>query len=142
MNHNLSSIDHKKWNQISDKLTEKQRGLFQIYWQQSPNNPNPKVGHWAYRLVKQYMFVPKIEPHYKTHSIILNPDLESEIKEIENKIEKNNLMPKLMKSLGWSNGRYYDYYGSRRNKLIENLYDDEANVILEYDQFYKNEIDK
>ena len=47
-----------------------------------------------------------------------------------------------MKSLGWSNGRYYDYYGSRRNKLIENLYDDESNIILEYDQFYKNEIDK
>lgn len=132
--HNLSTISHKKWNEISETLSDKQKNLFRIFWRQT-SDKNPKIGNWEYRLVKDFMFVPKVEPHYKTHSIVLDPDLESELKEIDNKIERNNLMPKLGKSLGWSTN-YKDYYNeTRRNQMIREQFNDDSYSILEYDQY-------
>ncbi len=137
--HDLKTISHKKWNEISPNLTEKQKRMFQIFWKQT-DPKNTKIGGWEYRLIKQHMFVPKVEPHYKTHSVILDPDIESEIREIGNKIERNNLMPKLIKSLGWSNGYKY-WYDNRRSSIIEKVYANESNNILEYDQYTDRNFD-
>jgi len=97
------------------------------------SNANAKIGRWEYRLKKQFMFVPKIEPHYKTHSIILDPELESDLQKIDNKIEREYLMSKIGKYFGWSNR--YDDYDTRKNRLIERLYEKEAANILEYNQY-------
>src|SRR5574343_1113046 len=70
MEHSLNSISHKKWNEIESTLTPKQKSLFEKYWHQNKYAKN--AGEWKYRLIKTWMFVPKIEPHYKTHELILD----------------------------------------------------------------------
>jgi hypothetical protein len=60
----------------------------------------------------------KIQPHYITHRILLDPKLESELTELENRIERQHLTPKISKIMGWRYG-WKDFYDWKR-RIIEN----------------------
>jgi hypothetical protein len=113
-------IAHKDWNKLiaENKLTEKQKNCFEVRWR---FNKGGKSGYWVYVLIKDYMFVTKVQLHYVTHRLIINPQLESELKELSNRIETQGLWPKISKVFGWSNG-CKDYIDAKK-KLIENATD-------------------
>lgn len=132
----IQSIDHRSYNKIEPTLTEKQKVLFERYWRQNPINP--KNGEWRYRFKKPWMFVEKIEPHYITHVIEIDPTLESQLREILNKIEANNMMPKINKMMGWN--KNYDDYETIRHKLMSKIIDKEAReTIMMAHEFYNEE---
>lgn len=131
LEHRPKAIGHKDWNKLIDgTFNAKQQQMFERVWKQT-GIKNPKVGHFQYEFLKDWTFIEKIEPHYKTHTLLLDPDLESELDQISNKIERNNLDPRIDKLLGCGNNRDYDY-GSRKNRLINKYYADMAHNILEY----------
>jgi hypothetical protein len=132
MQHFTKPIDHKTWNKIvtDGLLTTRQQGMFQQMWKQT-NPKNPKVGYWQWVFQKEWVFAQKVEPHYKTHSLLLDPQLESEITKVSNKIERNNLWPKIDKILGRSSyGGWNRHY---KIMLIEKHFATEARNILEYE---------
>lgn len=65
---------------------------------------------------KPYVFILKIEPYYVTHQVIINPQLESEMRELHNRIKSQGLMPKISKIMGWKNDLEWV---DRRRLLIE-----------------------
>ena len=108
-------ITHKKWNEIN--LTDKQRALFEKRWKNT-NQYNKKQGEWVFEFTKPWMFVEKLETHYITHKTILDPQLEMDMKQTWNKIERNNLMPAISKAMGWSNKGYKDWVDIK-NKFLK-----------------------
>lgn len=130
--HTPRPIDHRNWNKILEAgaLTIKQRAMFIQVWKQT-NPKNPKVGHYQWVFQKDWVFAEKIEPHYKTHSLMLDPQLESQLQEVMNKIERNNLWPKIDKAIGRSNS-YHGYSRHLKNMLIDKHYAEQARNILEY----------
>lgn len=75
------------------------------------------------------MFIMKVAPHYITHRLIIDPQLESQLRELENKIERQNLTPKISKIMGWRYG-WRDFY-DRKKMIIEK----------ETDKMLKQELD-
>lgn len=123
----IASIGHSDWNKLDaeGKLTNKQKMMFTQVWK---TNKGGRGGYWVFEFNKPWMFVTKIQPHYITHRILINPQLESEIRELENKIERNNLWPKIGKLKGW---RSYRGYMAEKNDLIEK----------ETDKMFKKELE-
>jgi hypothetical protein len=115
----VKDIDLREWNKLvlENKLTPKMQMQFERKWKTT----TPNRGHWVYEFKKPWVYAFKIAPHYITHRILINPQLESELRELENRIEKQNLMPKISKIMGWRNG--YRDFSARRNKLIEDATD-------------------
>lgn len=133
MAHTTKPIVHRDWNKLlaESGITTRQQAMFLQVWKQT-NPKNPKQGYYQWVFQKEWVFAEKIEPHYKTHSLLLDPQLESELKEVENQIERNNLWPKIDKVLGRSNS-YHGYSRHHKNMLIEKYFTEQARNILEYD---------
>lgn len=127
MEHSLNDISHKKFNEISETLTLKQRSLFVKYWYTTKYHSKTIGGEWRYRLMKDWMFVPKIDVHYVTHQLILDPLLESELAEIENRIYRDGIWNKIVKHA--FGGSYYDR-DDLRKKLIDKYYSDQTHMFL------------
>lgn len=113
----INYIDHKTWNKLiaDGKLSEKQQSFFEKRWKM---NRFGRGGFWAFEFSKPWMFVTAIAPHYITHRMIIDPQLESEIKELSNRIETQNLWPKISKAFGFSNNGWKDYV-NRIQKILE-----------------------
>lgn len=131
MSHGLKPIEHKEWNRLVDGglLTLKQQAMFVKRWRQTSIR-NPNMGVFEYHFIKDWVFIERIDPHYKTHTLLLDPQMESELRELMNRIDTQNLMPKIGKALGWTMG-CKDWVDVRK-ALIEKQYADMANNILEY----------
>lgn len=128
MEHTIGTISHKKWNEIEGELTIKQKSLFQKFWYTQYHTKGK--GEWRYRLIKDWMFVPKIDTHYKTHQIILDPDLESELTKLQNKLYSAGVWGKVVKyAFG---GSHYER-DTLRKRLIDKYYADQAHLILGYE---------
>ncbi len=95
-----------------------------------------KVTPYGSFLVTSYVFsypwmlVPKVTPHYLTHFLMLDADLESEIARTDNKINVENLRPKINKAKGVPTsgyGRDSDSPKKHRaqNKLLKELNEEE-----------------
>ena len=74
----------------------------------------------AYEVRDPWMFVEQIKPHYITHRLVIDPQLDSELALIENKIERNNLWPAFAKLMGWR-GNFKDWKNERENVLIKSI---------------------
>lgn len=113
----VNVIDHKDWNKLvsENKITSKQQSFFEQIWK---TNPGGRGGRWVFAFKKPWMFTLKTQPHYITHRILLDPKLESELTELSNRIDRQNLLPKISKIMGWKYG-WKDYYDQKK-KIIEN----------------------
>ena len=127
----IQGIYHDTWNKLN--LTDKQKSFFEKVWKQDPKNP--KAGHYVFEFTKPWMFETKIFPHYVTHTLLLDPQLESELREITNKIETNGLMPKLGKMLGWTMN--YKYWEEVKQKLIKDFYIKKVKIELQNPEDFK-----
>jgi hypothetical protein len=116
----VKDIDLRSWNKLiaEGKLTDKQQSFFERKWK---NNPGNKGGYWVYEFKKPWVFELRKQPHYITHRILLDPKLESELTELENRIDRQNLLPKISKIMGWKYG-WRDFY-DRKKMIIENATD-------------------
>lgn len=93
--HKLKYIMPREWEKLP---SDKHRSLFKLeYMHTLAGKP-----FQAYVVDDQWMFVSKIRPYYITHRLVLDPKLDSELKEIENKIERNYLWPQLANEFSWS----------------------------------------
>lgn len=80
------------------------------------------------------MFAHKVEPYYVTHRIVINPKLESETKELWNRIHASGKITKIGKILGWRQSLDWE---SMRRKLTNRALDkDNKNELVEYDERY------
>ena len=102
-------INLQRWEDLSlsdnvKKLFEK-RVLRERRW-------NGKLHEYeAYCFRYEWYFVFKVSPRFITQHWIPNAELESRYRELANKIDKNNLWPKINKMLGiGSQHRDYDWY--------------------------------
>ncbi len=116
----IRSIDHREWNKLiaENKLTEKQKSFFEQKWK---SNERGGGGRWVFEFKKPWVFVTKVQIHYITHRIIIDPQLESELRELSNRIERQNLEPKISKIMGWKNG-WRDFVDAKK-KIIEETTD-------------------
>jgi len=123
----VAGIDHKEWNKLlaAGKLTTKQQNCFEKRWKMHKYG---RGGSWVFEFKKPWMFVTKTQPHYITHRIVINPQLESELQELSNRIERQNLEPKISKLMGWSS---YSEWKIAKKLLIEK----------ETDKMLKEELD-
>jgi hypothetical protein len=113
----VKDIDLREWNKLiaAGKLTDKQQSFFERKWK---NNPGNRGGYWTFEFKKPWVFEMKRQPHYITHRILIDPKLESELTELSNRIERQNLTPKISKIMGWKYG-WKDFY-DRKKMIIEN----------------------
>ncbi len=112
----LKSLTQKQF----DELNPHQKTFFYKSWD-GKSNCN------RYYFFLEWMFVFKIKQHYITHVPMLVPEMESKLSELENKIEKHNLWPRIYKALG---GRYRDYEENFiKRKLYEEFLDDSINEV-------------
>ena len=132
MTHEVQPIEHKKWNELN--FTPKQAALFEKTWIYISNFNGKvlKTGRYVYVFKKPWMFVSKIEPHYVTHKVLIDPDLESQIQELSNKIDRNNLGPKAAKVMGWKWGWKWGWrdWEDTKKKVIEKIIEKEKNSDL------------
>jgi hypothetical protein len=137
MEHNLSFIEHKRWNELN--YTPKQAAMFDQLWIQHRDVRGrlTKSGRYVFAFKKPWAFVAKVQPHYITHRIVINPQLESEIKELYDKIYHAHVGPKLFKLMGWKWSSDHDDWEKTRTKILEKIIEKEKfkilneNVILE-----------
>lgn len=87
--------------QYSD-LTDKAKALFYPEWV-SGGWGN---GFWRYKLRKEYMFVQKVVKHYRDYEIVHDADLESEIKQLTNRLYTTNLIKEVGRLKGWKGNSY------------------------------------
>lgn len=82
------------------------------------------------------MFVLRTEPYYLTHRTVVNPQLESELRELSNKIDSQNLMPKISKVMGWSN-RYHDFKNVIQSMIlketIREIKEELGDIVIHFD---------
>ena len=60
----------------------------------------------------------KTKTNYITHRFLIDPKLDSELKEIENKIERNNLWPQIANAFSWDWSHHGPYKESDRMRNI------------------------
>lgn len=131
----LKPIDHKDWNKLikDGKLSDKQQACFQQVWKQ---NKFGKGGSYVFEFTKPWMFVLRTEPYYLTHRTVVNPQLESELRELSNKIDSQNLMPKISKVMGWSNG-YHEFKNVIQSiilkETIKEIKEELGDIIIHFD---------
>lgn len=101
----LNAVSHKDWiKKVEPNLTIKQKSMFDKRWHEFRDSKNKITGgEWRFYFNKPYVFILKIEPYYVTHQVIINPQLESEMRELHNRIKSQGLMPKISKIMGWKN---------------------------------------
>lgn len=120
----IKDITHSQWNKLieENKLTAKQQLFFERKWKAIGSKSAYLGGStqygWVYEFKKPWVFEFKTQPHYLTHRILLDPKLESELTELENRIERQHLTPKISKIMGWRYG-WKDFYDWKR-RIIEN----------------------
>ncbi|MBC7862978.1 MAG: hypothetical protein IAF38_08375 [Bacteroidia bacterium] len=117
MTQGLHRIPHKTWNSLN--FTAKQKSFFVRKWKHFTNSKGKVIGgEFVFEFTKPWMFELKVEPNFITHQLVINPKIESELKELYNRIEKNNLWPKIGKLLGWDQS---DDWEDIRKKLVERI---------------------
>lgn len=105
MSHGTKSIPENKWS-----FPESYKRFFDF-------RVKERKGHFCVLIDKGYhfkfdwMLVTKTEPHFATHVIIPDGELESELKKINNKMDRDMLWAKLAKIHGHS-FHYKDRWGS------------------------------
>ena len=128
----IKSISHTDWiKKVEPTLTVKQKSMFLPVWHHNTTRRNGKTvmapgGYWTYEFQKSWVFVYKIQPYFHTHAVIINPQIESELKEIYNRIETHHLWPKFIKIFGWDDNRDWDWE-SARQRIISRIIDKESN---------------
>lgn len=91
----LKGLSVKEWQ----ALNPHQKTFF-YKWK----DPDFRKSNVRYYFTPDYFFVHKVKRHYITHVPILDSELESQIAEIENKIQVEHLWPKIYKYMGWEWG--------------------------------------
>jgi len=112
----LRAFTWQEWTDPKLKVTDKEKPHF--HWQQIWN---PFQKCWHERLVfnEQWRYVLQIKPHIITHVKLIDSVLEQQIKQLDNRIERNHLRPRMSKIIG---GRYH--YGKlpyNQNKLYKSF---------------------
>jgi hypothetical protein len=109
--HQPSPLSHKEYN----ALTEKQKAFFtEIY--------NVKLKLKLFHFRDTWMFAEKVSPRFITHRFVLDPELESQLNEIDNKITSQNLWPKIGKIFGWrSNSWRQEVYRDRMRLIAKSI---------------------
>lgn len=95
----LKYIMPRQWEQLP---SDKHREQFIMTLERDYRNKQ----YQAYRVRDPWMFVEQMKPYYITHRLVIDPKLDRELREIENKITTNGLMPALGKALGWDERGY------------------------------------
>lgn len=117
-----------------EKLNEIQKKFFYKEW-----NGKKKYTYWSF--YPQYFFVFKIKRHYITEVQVLDAELESRIQEIQNKIIKLNLWPKIHKLMGWRMYKGYDY-NAPRFRFIDKMVKKAVEEVYFTDPIRENDLNK
>lgn len=137
----ISYVRHEQWNKVEKTLTIKQKSMFDKIYHQHYHKGRPTGGHWGWHFHKPWMFVHKVEPYYVTHRVVINPQLESETKELWNRIYASGKIHKITKILGEGYGYRDDYdWGNMRIRLIKKaLEKDQRQSLVDYEERYMDE---
>ena len=131
----VSYISHKNWkDKIETKYPAKVKALFEKRWHQFYHNRRPVGGEWRYHCIKTFMFVLKVEKYFITHRVVINPQLESETKQLYNQIYGTGKIYKIGKALGWKQS--YDWESMRRKLVNKALDKDKNNELVEWEERY------
>ncbi len=104
----IKTLDEKQFN----KLNPHQKKFF---WRTEKVSHRKIIVRYVFQF--PYYFVYKIKHHYITEVPLIVPELESLRKEITNKIDDNNLWPKIDHMLGRCRNDERDYTGSKARIL-------------------------
>lgn len=108
--HQLKDLSLSEYSKLpSDKHRELFKADYRYY-----NNKR----YLVYTLIDSWMFSLKTKTNYITHRFLIDPKLDSELKEIENKIERNNLWPQIANAFSWDWSHHGPYKESDRMRNI------------------------
>ena len=130
----IRSVGHKEFNKLN--LSAKQKSFFKQVWKTDYRGMN---GAFYYEFEKDWMFVMKIEPHYITYKIEIDPKIESEIARLRNHIDSQNLLPQISKIMGWKYGwkDFYDYKKRLLEEVTDKMVKDELDANIAYSDYKK-----
>lgn len=133
----ISYVRHEEWNKVEKGLTLKQKSMFDKIYHQHYHKGRPTGGHWGWHFQKPWMFVHKVEPYYVTHRIVINPQLESETKELYNRIYASGKNFRIWKILGQNQGNYDHDWGNMRIRLIRQaMAKDQKQELVDHEERY------
>lgn len=132
----ISHVRHEEWNKAEKTLTIRQKNMFDKIYHQHYHKGRPSGGYWGWHFQKPWMFVHKVEPYYITHRVVINPQLESETKELWNRIYASGKIHKIRKIVGQTNSYRDDYdWGNMRIRLIrKSLAKNQKSELIEYEE--------
>lgn len=108
--HKLKELSLSEYSKLpSDKHRELFKAEYKYY-----NNRQVLV----YTIIDSWMFSLKTKHNYITHRFLIDPKIDSELKEIENKIERNNLWPQIANAFSWDWSHHSPYKESDRMRNI------------------------
>lgn len=110
----LKHIMPHKWEELP---SDRHRAQFIMVMKKDISSRQYK----AYEVRDPWMYVEQIKPHYITHRLLVDPQLDSELAEIENKIERANLWPAFSKAMGWR-GDWRSWSKIRSERIAEQLF--------------------
>lgn len=136
MEYEPKQITHKRWNELNsgpNKLTAKQVAMFDQFWIQDRDYRGRmlKSGKYVWVFKKMWAFKIKVQPNYITHRMLINPKLESELKELYDKIYGSAYLgPKVFKLMGWKWTSDRDDWEKTRTKILERIIEKEKYTIV------------
>ena len=138
INPELHPIGVGEWQKYVtlEKWGERQRKYFDFgirYWSKY-GYLKKFEGYW---IKDEYMFVPKVEPHFLTHYRDVDPAVETRLKEVKSKLWDNwKNDGRLHKLHGWKGWKHDDWYESTAPQIADDIM---RMMVKEYEEDRENE---
>jgi len=128
----LQTFTEEEWTNEKFKLTEQEK---QHFFLKEYSNPFNRSVQKRYTFIEPWRYVLKVRPYIITHAKLLDEVLEQQMQQLDNRIERHHLGPKIRKLIYGKGYRYrtgekHQYYNPIKNKQLPDIVWEAKNDIL------------
>ncbi|KAA5533521.1 hypothetical protein F0919_13350 [Taibaiella lutea] len=119
----LRTFTEEEWSNPKLKITEQEKQHF--FLKEYPMS-HSKCIKKRYTFIEPWRYVFQIKPHMITHAKLVDEVLEQQMQQLENRIERHHLYPKIRKLMhgnvySYHDGEKHQYYNPIKNKQLPDI---------------------
>lgn len=128
----LRTFTEEEWSSSSLKITEQEKQHF--FLKEYPASHSRYINK-RYTFIEPWRYVFQIKPNMITHAKLVNEVLEQQIQQLDNRIERHHLWPKISKLTdgivySYHEGEKHQYFNPIKNKQLPDIVWEAMNNIL------------
>ena len=128
----LKTFTEAEWSSAKLKITESEKQHFFLKEYQNPYN---RCIDKRYTFVEPWRYVFQIKANMITHAKMVDEVLEQQIQQLDNRIERHHLRPKISKLTkgkvySYHNGEKHQYHNPIKNKQLPEIIEEALNNII------------